>query len=96
MRLLLLGLALLIMAPVVAPGPPRSHPAPELLLSGRALRAARLLIQLRMLELRKERLECVREVLLQRLPPELRPEEATRRMKQAPGPQTTKPERICH
>lgn len=48
-------------------------PAPSDLLSPRALRRARLLIQLRMLQLRDERLECVRAMLLRRLPPDLRP-----------------------
>ncbi len=47
--------------------------APSALLSRRALRNARLLIQMRLLELRAERLECVRAAILRRLPPELVP-----------------------
>lgn len=49
------------------------RPAARELFSPRALRRARLLIQLRMLELREERLECLRAAILRRLPPELRP-----------------------
>ena len=44
---------------------------PAALYSRHALRSARLLIQMRMLELREERLECVRRILLRRLPPDL-------------------------
>jgi hypothetical protein len=50
---------------------------PEELYSRRALRRARLLIQMRMLQLRDERLECVREAILRRLPPDLRPDKPT-------------------
>jgi len=46
-------------------------PPAGVLFSHRALRNARLLIQMRMLELREERLECLREALLRRLPPDL-------------------------
>lgn len=48
---------------------------PEELFSRRALRRARLLIQMRMLQLRDERLECVREALRRQLPDALWPEE---------------------
>jgi len=41
------------------------------LFSRRALHNARLLIEMRMLQLREERLECLRSVLLRRLPPDL-------------------------
>ena len=47
--------------------------SPEDLYSRRALRRARLIIELRLLELRKERLECVRRAILRNLPPDLRP-----------------------
>lgn len=57
-----------------APRPRATHaPHASILLSPRALRRARLLIQLRMLELREERLECLRAAILRRLPPDLRP-----------------------
>ena len=53
--------------------------SPDALYSKRALRRARLLIQMRMLELRNERLECIRAALLRRLPEVLRPPEAAAR-----------------
>lgn len=57
-----------------APIPAATHaPRARALLSPRALRRARLLIQLRMLELREERLDCLRAAILRRLPPDLRP-----------------------
>jgi len=56
------------------PGPPLS---PDALYSRRALRRARLLIQMRMVQFREERLECVRAALLRQLPPALRPQEPT-------------------
>lgn len=49
---------------------------PDALLSRRALVRARLLIQLRMLQLRDARLDCVRAVILHRLPADLRPPRA--------------------
>jgi hypothetical protein len=70
-----------------APAKPktRTTPAPALrservdqLLSKRALRRAKLLIQLRLYELRDERLECVRMAILRRLPWDLRPQEPLR------------------
>lgn len=48
------------------------------LLSKRALRRAKLLIQLRLYELRDERLECVRKAILRRLPSDLRPQDPLR------------------
>lgn len=45
------------------------------LLSKRALRRAKLLIQLRLHELRDERLDCVRKAILRRLPWDLRPQD---------------------
>jgi len=48
---------------------------PEELFSRRALRRARLLIQMRLFELREARLECVREALRRGLPDALWPEE---------------------
>lgn len=47
--------------------------SPEELYSRRALRRARLIIELRLLQFRKERLECVRGAILRNLPPDLRP-----------------------
>jgi hypothetical protein len=56
-----------------------SHPpstvSPDELFSRRALRQARILIELRLLQLRDERLECVREALRRQLPDALWPEE---------------------
>ncbi len=81
-----IGIALAALGPIAAePQPatdatPSPAVAPEALLSRSALRRARLLIQLRMLELREERLTCLRAVLLRRLPPDLvapQPETAT-------------------
>lgn len=51
--------------------------SPDALYSRRALRRARLLIQMRMLQFREERLECVRAALLRQLSPALRPQEPT-------------------
>jgi hypothetical protein len=56
-----------------SPRPSAATTLPDELFSRRAIRRARLLIQMRMLQLRDERLECVREAILRRLPPELRP-----------------------
>jgi hypothetical protein len=80
MRLFLL-LALLAISPVVHPTPqvrpspgPTAHALTESqIYSRQALRRARLLIQMRMLQLRDEQLECVREAILRRLPPDLHP-----------------------
>jgi len=62
-----------------SPRPPAASLRPGVMLSRRALRNARLLIEMRMLELRYERLECVRRAILRRLPPELRPASANER-----------------
>jgi hypothetical protein len=40
----------------------------------RALREARLIIEMKLLQLREERLGCLRRALLERLPPDLWPE----------------------
>jgi hypothetical protein len=69
-----------------------SLPAPGTLFSKRALRRVRLLIQMRLLELREERLECVRAAILRRLPPELRPSPTgslTPGVKQSSAPDAT-------
>lgn len=65
-----------------APAPSRASaepspgaPSPDELFSRRALRRARLLIQMRMMQLRAERLECIRQALLRQLPDALWPEE---------------------
>ncbi len=77
-----LTLLLLLLTPAPATLPPAASPAPpppsralspDELLSRRALLRARLLIQMRLMELREERLDCVRAAILRRLPPELRP-----------------------
>jgi hypothetical protein len=66
-------------APTPAKGAPSPAPAPsaavqaQRLLSPRAIRRARLLIELRLLQLREDRLDCVRRIVLLRLPPDLRP-----------------------
>lgn len=80
--LVLVCLLATVAPPATSPtAPPRPRPAAHAstaplsadeLFSKRALRRARLLIQMRMFEFRKERLECVREALLRQLAPELR------------------------
>lgn len=57
--------------------------------SRRAVRNARLLIEMRMLELREERLECLRAVLLRRLPPELVTGPSDAPVKQSSAPHAT-------
>jgi hypothetical protein len=70
-------------APSATPAQPTARPSPaapispDTLFSRRALRRARLLIQMRMLQFRNERLDCVRAALLRQLPPALRPQEPT-------------------
>ncbi len=86
MRLFLV-IALLLGSTAPAASPvARSHataspsPAPltpEDLFSRRALRRARLLIQMRVMQFREERLECIRAALQRRLPDSLWPEEPT-------------------
>jgi hypothetical protein len=82
----LFGLLWILVAalPASTSSPPTTHPAaspspaalsPDELFSRRALRRARLLIEMRLLQLRDERLECVRQALLRRLPQALWPEE---------------------
>ncbi|HEY9085303.1 MAG TPA: hypothetical protein VIN40_05110 [Candidatus Tyrphobacter sp.] len=53
----------------------RGISAPEELYARRALRRARLIIEMRLLQFRLERLECVRRAILRNLPPDLRPAE---------------------
>lgn len=84
MRLFLL-ISLLFAPAAPAPSPvAQSHakaqpsPAPvtpEELLSRKALRRARLLIQMRVMQFREERLECIRAALRRQLPDSLWPEE---------------------
>lgn len=80
-----------------SPPPPAAASAPAVpgtLFSKSALRRARLIIQMRMLELREERLECVRAAILRRLPPELRPSatgSSARGVKQSSAPSATTP-----
>lgn len=67
--LVLVGLA--SPAPVAAGSTTHASPAPlsaDALLSRRALRRARLLIQMRVMQLRDEQLECIRAALERRLP----------------------------
>jgi hypothetical protein len=76
--------ALFVVLLAAAPSqPPRNGPtaspapaalSPDEIFSRRALRRARLIIQMRIFQLRDERLECVREALLRRLPDALWPE----------------------
>ncbi|HZV77925.1 MAG TPA: hypothetical protein VFF63_09235 [Candidatus Babeliales bacterium] len=64
--------SILIAAAPASPSPaPRS---PDELFSRRALRQARLLIQMRLLQLHDERLECIRAALLRQLPDALWPD----------------------
>jgi hypothetical protein len=85
MRLFLL-ISLLLASTAPAPSPvaqsratSRPSPAqlPEELFSRRALRRARLLIQMRVLQFHEERLECIRAALRRQLPDSLWPEEPT-------------------
>jgi hypothetical protein len=62
-------------APVHSAVPHPAAVSPDELFSRRALRQARILIQMRLLQLRDERLECVREALKRQLPDALWPEE---------------------
>ncbi len=85
MNLLALLSILLAARPAAVPSPSAAPAAaasiaplsPDALYSRRALRRARLLIQMRMLQFREERLECVRAALLRQLPVALRPQEPT-------------------
>jgi hypothetical protein len=79
----LLSVLLAAAVPDSAPSPAPAHSAaprlplaisPDELFSRRALRQARILIQMRVLQLRDERLECVREALMRQLPDALWPE----------------------
>lgn len=64
-----------IAPPAITPSPLPSSPAA--LYSRRALRRAKLIIQMEMLQLRNERLDCIRAALLRRLPEALRPQQPT-------------------
>jgi hypothetical protein len=82
MRLFLLISLLLASAAPASPvaqsrATARPSPAslPEELFSRRALRRARLLIQMRVLQFHEERLECIRAALRRQLPDSLWPEE---------------------
>ncbi len=86
MRLfLLIALLLGSIAPAASPvaqshataSPPPAPLTPEDLFSRRALRRARLLIQMRVMQFREERLDCIRAALRRRLPDSLWPEEPT-------------------
>jgi len=68
-------LTIVLAAPAIAkdkhPGGGHHRPPQvDALYSARALRRARTIVQLRMLELREERLDCIRAVLQGRLPRE--------------------------
>lgn len=65
-----------------------NRPSPEELYARRALRRTRLIIELRLLEFRKERLECVRRVIIRHLPPDLRPRQAPAEGHNAVDPET--------
>ena len=86
MRLFALLSILFAASPAAAQPPPaaqataRPSPAPlspDALFSRRALRRAKLLIQMRMFQLRNERLECLSAALVRQLPAALRPQEPT-------------------
>jgi hypothetical protein len=72
----LVAALLLLLGPATGHSSARPSPTPLLtpdqLLSRRALRRARLLLQMRVLQLRDERLECIRAALLRELPGMLR------------------------
>jgi hypothetical protein len=97
MNIVVIVMMLLFTAPAslprekVSPAPSATphDVAPSALLSRRALRNARLLIQMRLLELRSERLECVRAAILRKLPAELIPpgshSDGAKQCKAAPG-----------
>jgi hypothetical protein len=78
---LLVSLLLAASQPHASPSPtpyPAASPSalsPDELFSRRALRQARLLIQMRLMQLRDERLECIRAALRRELPDALWPEE---------------------
>lgn len=63
-------LALLFALSFAQPAATASPPpiSSDALYSRRALRRAKLLIQMRVMEMREERLECIRAALLRRLP----------------------------
>jgi hypothetical protein len=69
----LFALLAIVLAARPAASPSPASVSPESLFSQRALRQARLIIQMRLLQLHDEQLECVREALLRRLPNALRP-----------------------
>lgn len=71
MTLVLLFALSFAQPPATASPPPIS---PDALYSRRALRRAKLLVQMRVMQLREERLECIRAALLRRLPDALWPE----------------------
>jgi len=68
-------LTIVLATPAIAkhkhPGGHHRPPQVDALYSARALRRARTIVQLRLLELREERLDCIRAVLLRRLPRDL-------------------------
>lgn len=66
----------------------RLNLSPEELYARRALRRARLIIELRLLQLRDERLECVRQAILRNLPPDLRPPQGASEGNRRPDPET--------
>jgi hypothetical protein len=78
MRLVFLLAILLAPTPAASSSPAAqaSPPAisPDALFSRRALRRAKLLIQMRLMEFREEQLECIREALAHRLPVALWPQ----------------------
>ncbi len=69
-----------------SPAPGAQFQRVDQLLSKRALRRAKLVIQLRLYELRDERLGCVRKAILRRLPWDLRPQDPLRDCLEADSP----------
>jgi hypothetical protein len=84
-------ISILLSAVLTAAASKQERPAPPAsgLFSRRAMRNARLLIEIRMLELRDERLECLRRILLRRLPPDLVTGEPGATVKQSSAPHAT-------
>ena len=83
--------------PAQEPSIATPSPDPAALFNHHALRRARLLIEMRLFELRERRLGCVREAIRRRIPPDLLPEAELRdrtgqseaSVKQSGAPSTT-------
>ncbi len=69
-------------------GPQNMPTMPDRLYAVRALRRMRLIIEMRLLQLREERLECVRQAILRNLPPDIRPSGRRGEGARRPDPET--------